>query len=85
MTRVEAISYLHANTVPWFSAKAVRIESNKDNVEWMWGVWIAAPDDLFVDGHENADMTEHMIENHCRDYVHSLKRNRDDPVIFLRL
>jgi hypothetical protein len=85
MTRVEALGYLHAQTAPWMSAKAVRIEANKDNVEWMWGVWIAAPEDLFADSTEVAFMSEHMIQNHRIDYVRSLKRNREEPVIFLRL
>ena len=85
MTRVEALGYLHAHTGPWMSAKAVRVEANKDNVEWMWGVWIAAPEDFFADGTEEADMSEHMIQNYKIDYVRSLKRNRDEPVIFLRV
>lgn len=85
MTRVEALGYLHAHTGPWMSAKAVRVEANKDNVEWMWGVWIAAPEDFFADGTEEADMSEHMIQNYKIDYVRSLKRNREEPVIFLRV
>ena len=85
MTRIEALGYLHAHTGPWMAAKAVRIESNKDNVEWMWGVWIAAPDDLFVDGNQEEEMSEHMIENYKRDCIRSIKRDREEPVIFLRL
>jgi hypothetical protein len=85
MTRVEALGYLHNHTASWLSAKAVRIEANKDNVEWMWGVWIAAPEDFFAGEDENALMTEHTINNYRRDYVHSLKRNREEPVIFLRV
>lgn len=85
MTRIEAIGYLHTHTSPWMPAKAVRIEANKDDVEWMWGVWIASPDDFFVDGEDNEVMNEYTINNYRRDYIVSLKRNREEPVIFLRL
>lgn len=85
MSRIEALGYLHSHTSPWMVAKAVRIEANKDNVEWMWGVWVAAPDDLFVDGNEEEEMSEHMLENYKRDYIRSIKRDREEPVIFLRV
>lgn len=85
MTRMEALGYLHAHTTPWTPAKAVRIEANKDNVEWMWGVWIAAPEDFFVNGTQESRMSDQMIENYKIDDLRSLKRDRDEPVIFLRL
>lgn len=85
MSRMEALGYLHSETMAFMPAKAVPIEENKDNVEWMWGVWLAAPDDLFVDGTEEAVWSQHMIDNARKDYALSRPRNRDEHVIFLRL
>jgi hypothetical protein len=85
MSRIEAIGYLHSNAMTWMPAKAVRISENPDNVEWMWGVWIAAPDDFFVEGTSEAYMTPHMIENYRQDAIRSREKRHDEHVIFLRV
>ena len=85
MSRVEAIGYLHSNAMTWMPAKAVRITENPDNIEWMWGVWLAAPDDFFVEGTQEEYMTPYMIQNYKKDVVMSREARRDEHVIFLRV
>lgn len=85
MSRIDAIGYLHSSAMTWMPAKAVRIDENPAGVEWMWGVWIAAPDDFFVDGTSEHCMTRRMLENHRRDFLQSREPSHDDHVIFLRV
>lgn len=84
-TRIQALEYLHRECIPTWYAYIVPIEENRDNVTHMWGVWLAGPDDLFVEGSENAYMSDHQIANHYKDYKTSIPRNWNEPVEFLRL
>lgn len=85
MSRVEAIGYLHTLAMPWMPAKAVPIEDNDNGVAWMWGVWLAAPDDFFADTHEEAYWTPRMIDNYVIDVMRAREPNREERVEFLRL
>lgn len=85
MSRIDAIGYLHSNAMTWMPARAIRIDENPNNVEWMWGVWIAAPDDFFVDGTDQQSMSRRMLENHRRDAAQCREPPQNDHVIFLRM
>jgi hypothetical protein len=85
MSRMEAITFLHREALVCMPAKAVAIEDNKDDIEWMWGVWLTGPDDLFVEGTEPAVWSQHMIDNARRDAELARIPDREEHVIFLRL
>lgn len=85
MSRIEALQFLHSAAITFMPAKAVPLEDNNGNVDWMWGVWLAGPDDMFVDGTEQPVWSERMIENARKDAEMARPSNRDDHVIFLRL
>lgn len=85
MSRMAAIGYLHTNSYTFSPALLVPIEENRDEVAWMWGVWLAAPDDFFVETHEEAYWTPRMIDNYVIDVMRAREPDRSQPIEFIRM
>ena len=53
MTLIEAEQYIRLNTGPFGIALIVPVTENVHQAKWVWGCWLACPDD-----HEHTDVEE---------------------------